>query len=281
MENIIAINGLAAGYDKKNILENININVSKGELIGIIGPNGSGKSTLLKAIRGILPKSKGSIKIFNEEVEEISDKEFALKVAYLQQNMIIGFGYTTKEVILTGRYPHKKWWQQDNENDEKIINLCMEFTGVADFKDIPINNLSGGQKQRVFLAKVLAQQTPILFLDEPTTGLDVFYQEEIFRYCKKLCEAGKSIIMVVHELSLAAKFCSRLLLIAKKGIIADGEPEKVLTKEKLSAAYDVEIVVNKNTETGMLEISTVPDASEIEKQRELVSQVCAFSEEVS
>lgn len=280
MENIIAINGLDAGYDKKNILENININVSKGELIGVIGPNGSGKSTLLKAIRGILPKSKGSIKIFNEDVEDISDKEFALKVAYLQQNMIIGFGYTTKEIILTGRYPHKKWWQQDNENDEKIINLCMEFTGVANFKDIPINNLSGGQKQRVFLAKVLAQQTPILFLDEPTTGLDVFYQEEIFRYCEKLCKAGKSIIMVVHELSLAAKFCSRLLLIAKKSIIADDEPEKVLTKENLSAAYDVEIVVNKNTETGMFEISTVPDASEIKKQRELVSQVCALSEEV-
>lgn len=276
MENIISINDLATGYDKKNILENININVSKGELIGIIGPNGSGKSTLLKAIRGILPKTKGTIKIFNKDVDDISDKEFALKVAYLQQNMIIGFGYTTKEIILTGRYPHKKWWQQDNENDEKIMNLCMEFTGVVDFKDIPINNLSGGQKQRVFLAKVLAQQTPILFLDEPTTGLDVFYQEEIFRFCKGLCEAGKSIIMVVHELSLAAKFCSRLLLIAQKGIIVDGEPEKVLTKENLSRAYGVQILVNKNKETGVLEVSTIPDAMELKKQKNLVSEVCAL-----
>lgn len=276
MENIISINDLATGYDKKTILENININVSKGELIGIIGPNGSGKSTLLKAIRGILPKTKGTIKIFNKDVDDISDKEFALKVAYLQQNMIIGFGYTTKEIILTGRYPHKKWWQQDNENDEKIMNLCMEFTGVVDFKDIPINNLSGGQKQRVFLAKVLAQQTPILFLDEPTTGLDVFYQEEIFRFCKGLCEAGKSIIMVVHELSLAAKFCSRLLLIAQKGIIVDGEPEKVLTKENLSRAYGVQILVNKNKETGVLEVSTIPDAMELKKQKNLVSEVCAL-----
>ena len=132
----------------------------------------------------------------------------------------------------------------------------MDYTGVARLANKPMQAMSGGQRQRVLLAKVLAQQTPLLFLDEPATGLDLVYQEEIFRFCRELCAAGKTVLMVVHELSLAARFCSRLLLIAKGKLTADGAPAEVMQESRLSMAYDVPIRVLENPLSGHADIFT-------------------------
>ncbi|MHC1718436.1 MAG: ABC transporter ATP-binding protein [Acidaminococcaceae bacterium] len=274
METVIAVNGLSAGYQNKSILNNVSFSVKRGEMIGIIGPNGAGKSTLLKTIRGLLPKQKGNIVLFETEIEALSEREFARNVAYLQQHVDVSFGYTGKELVMAGRYPYLEWWQGESADDETIVRQCMEYTGVWDLADTSVEQVSGGQKQRILLAKVLAQKTPILFLDEPTTGLDIVYQEEIFRFCETLCKAGKTVIMVAHELNLAAKFCNRLLLVANGGILADGSPEEVLDAGHLSIAYNIPVKVIKNPNSGGIEITTLPSRAEEERKESLIKVIC-------
>ncbi len=274
METVITVNDLSAGYQNKSILNNVSFSVKRGEMIGIIGPNGAGKSTLLKTIRGLLPKQKGSIVLFETDIDALSERDFARNVAYLQQHVDVSFGYTGKELVMAGRYPYLEWWQGESDDDETIVRQCMEYTGVWDLADTSVEQVSGGQKQRILLAKVLAQKTPILFLDEPTTGLDIVYQEEIFRFCETLCKAGKTVIMVAHELNLAAKFCNRLLLVANGGILADGSPEEVLDAGHLSIAYNVPVKVIKNPNSGGIEITTLPSRAEEERKELLIKVIC-------
>ena len=274
METVIAVKGLSAGYQNKSILNNVSFSVKRGEMIGIIGPNGAGKSTLLKTIRGLLPKQKGSIVLFETDIDALSERDFARNVAYLQQHVDVSFGYTGKELVMAGRYPYLEWWQGESADDETVVRQCMEYTGVWDLADTSVEQVSGGQKQRILLAKVLAQKTPILFLDEPTTGLDIVYQEEIFRFCETLCKAGKTVIMVAHELNLAAKFCNRLLLVANGGILADGSPEEVLDAGHLSIAYNVPVKVIKNPNSGGIEITTLPSRAEEERKELLIKVIC-------
>ena len=274
METVITVNDLSAGYQNKSILNNVSFSVKRGEMIGIIGPNGAGKSTLLKTIRGLLPKQNGSIVLFETDIDALSERDFARNVAYLQQHVDVSFGYTGKELVMAGRYPYLEWWQGESADDETIVRQCMEYTGVWDLADTSVEQVSGGQKQRILLAKVLAQKTPILFLDEPTTGLDIVYQEEIFRFCETLCKAGKTVIMVAHELNLAAKFCNRLLLVANGGILADGSPEEVLDSGHLSIAYNVPVKVIKNPNSGGIEITTLPSRAEEERKELLIKVIC-------
>lgn len=271
---IIEVKKLSAGYDNKIILDEVGFTVKQGEMIGIIGANGAGKSTLLKTMRGMLPKINGNVLIFGKDVANFSERDFAQHVSYLQQQVEISFGYTGKELVLAGRYPYLKWWESESVEDEKIAELCMEYTGVLEFADRPITQLSGGQKQRVLLAKVLAQKTPVLFLDEPTTGLDIVYQEEIFKFCQALCKAGKTVLMVVHELNLAAKFCSRLLLIGEGQILADGAPLEVMDPGHLTKAYKVLVEVIRNPISGGIEITTRPLEEDRERKEFLINEIC-------
>lgn len=256
MEKILEVKGLSAGYGKKAILQAADFTVYAGEMIGIIGANGSGKSTLLKTLRGLLPPLRGHILYTGQDLQGLRAGDFSRRVGYLQQQSAFPFGYTAGEIVMTGRYPYLSWWQQEGEQDRLIVQCSMEYTGVADLADQPMQAISGGQRQRVLLAKVLAQQTPIMLLDEPATGLDIFYQEEIFRFARELCAAGKTILLVVHELSLAARFCSRLLLLGQHRLLADGAPAAVLTPTLLSQAYGTAVEVAKNPLTGHLDIFT-------------------------
>ena len=229
-EAVIQVAQLKLGYGDRCVLKEASFSIGKGEIVGIIGCNGAGKSTLLKTIRGLLPKQGGRISYFGKPLEEYQDKELATKIAYLQQHVELGFGYTGKDIVMAGRYPYMKWWERESDADERLALACMEYTGTADLADRPVNEVSGGQKQRILIAKVLAQQTPIIFLDEPTTGLDMVYQEEIFRFAKALAAQGKTVLMVVHELNLASKYCSRILLLGEGTLLADGTPQEVFTE---------------------------------------------------
>lgn len=258
-EIVLQAEKLAAGYGRhKNVLSDVSFEVRRGEMVGLIGPNGAGKSTLLKTLRGILDPRAGSVLLNGRDAATMTSREFALEVAYLQQNVEIAFGYSVREIVTTGRYPHLEWWEKEGPADERIVDACMEYTGVRDLAHRSVDMISGGQRQRVLLAKVLAQQTPLLFLDEPATGLDIFYQEEIFRFCHELCAQGKTVLMVIHELSLAAKFCSRLMLVGDHHIVADGKPEEVMTSEYLSRCYGVPVRVVRNPLTGTAEVFAEP-----------------------
>ena len=219
-ETVIQIQDLTIGYENKIIISGINADVHTGELVGIIGRNGAGKSTLLKTIRGLLPAKSGKILYFGQPLASYGEKELARRVAYLQQNVETGFGYTGLDIVLTGRYPYMKWWESETDEDKSLARDCMSYTGTLDLAERPVTEVSGGQKQRILLAKVLAQQTPVLFLDEPTTGLDMVYREEIFRFARELANMGKTILMVIHELDLAAAYCSRIFLLGEGKLLA-------------------------------------------------------------
>lgn len=274
-ETIIELKNLSIGYGNKSVLQDVNAKINKGEIVGIIGCNGAGKSTLLKTIRGLLPKQSGEILYFGRKVESFSEKELAREVAYLQQNVEVGFGYTGKDIVLAGRYPYMKWWKGESISDEELALKCMEYTGTKELAERPVNEVSGGQKQRILLAKVLAQQTPILFLDEPTTGLDMVYQEEIFRFSKALAKMGKTILMVVHELNLAAKYCSRIILLGEGTVIADGRPDNVFTEKILSKAYNAPVrVIRSHNTNEIIEISTKEDNGRCQRDKELLELIC-------
>jgi len=275
-EVVVEAKDISAGYMKQPVLDKVSFAINKGEIVGLIGPNGAGKSTLLKTMRGFLPVRTGFVKIYGRNVQELTTLDFACQAAYLQQYVEIAFGYKTKEIVLAGRYPHLKWWQKESAADWEIVRACMEYTGVWDLADKTMHAISGGQRQRVLLAKVLAQQTPILFLDEPTTGLDVFYQEEIFRLCQNICHVGKTVMMVVHELALAARFCSRIILVGKGGVIANGMADEVLTEKNLSQAYGVTVKVVKNPLTGNIEVFTVHEDRAVSMER-LLSRIDAVN----
>ena len=274
-ETIIELKNLSIGYGNKSVLQDVNAKINKGEIVGIIGCNGAGKSTLLKTIRGLLPKQSGEILYFGRKLESFSEKELAREVAYLQQNVEVGFGYTGKDIVLAGRYPYMKWWKGESISDEELALKCMEYTGTKELAERPVNVVSGGQKQRILLAKVLAQQTPILFLDEPTTGLDMVYQEEIFRFSKALAKMGKTILMVVHELNLAAKYCSRIILLGEGTVIADGRPDNVFTEKILSKAYNAPVrVIRSHNTNEIIEISTKEDNGRCQRDKELLELIC-------
>ena len=274
-ETIIELKNLSIGYGNKSVLQDVNAKINKGEIVGIIGCNGAGKSTLLKTIRGLLPKQSGEILYFGRKLESFSEKELAREVAYLQQNVEVGFGYTGKDIVLAGRYPYMKWWKGESISDEELALKCMEYTGTKELAERPVNEVSGGQKQRILLAKVLAQQTPILFLDEPTTGLDMVYQEEIFRFSKALAKMGKTILMVVHELNLAAKYCSRIILLGEGTVIADGRPDNVFTEKILSKTYNAPVrVIRSHNTNEIIEISTKEDNGRCQRDKELLELIC-------
>ena len=271
---VLQVDKLQIGYGSRCVLKEASFSIGKGEIVGIIGCNGAGKSTLLKTIRGLLPKQGGSVRYFGKPLEEYGDKELATKIAYLQQYVELGFGYTGKDVVMAGRYPYMKWWERESEADEKLALACMAYTGTADLADRPINEVSGGQKQRILIAKVLAQQTPIIFLDEPTTGLDMVYQEEIFRFAKALAGQGKTVLMVVHELNLASKYCSRILLLGEGTLLADGAPQAVFTEELLSRAYKADICVERDEVNHNLHITTRMSQEAKNREAALLQRIC-------
>ena len=274
MDAVIQVEKLTIGYGTRSVLKDVSFALGKGEIVGIIGCNGAGKSTLLKTIRGMLSKQSGTVSYFGKALEAYTDKELAMKIAYLQQHVEVGFGYTGKDIVMAGRYPYMKWWERESNEDEKLALACMDYTGTVELADRPVTEVSGGQKQRILIAKVLAQQTPIIFLDEPTTGLDMVYQEEIFRFAKALAAKGKTVLMVVHELNLASKYCSRILLLGEGTLLADGAPAQVFTEALLSRAYKADICVERDEINHNLSISTRLSTETQQRQAELLTKIC-------
>ena len=225
------------------IVKEASFAIDRGEFVGIIGPNGSGKTTLLKALRGLYPTSGGDIFWDGKSITSLSDKEIAHHVAYMQQSVNVSFDYEAIDIVMTARYPYLKWWQQEGPEDKVIVENAMKEVGVYHLRHRSVQSLSGGERQRVFLAKALAQQTEVLLLDEPTAALDLVYADDIFYEGRRLCDEGKTILIVVHDLELAAKYCTKLVLISDGRIVDVGTPRDVLTADNLKAAFHLSAAV--------------------------------------
>ncbi|WP_371378696.1 ABC transporter ATP-binding protein [Sporomusa aerivorans] len=264
---VLSVANVGVTLSDRIILKDISFSVMPGEFVGIIGPNGAGKSTLLKGLRNMGVISDGDIRVFGQPIGNMGDKQLARMIAYMQQEVNIGFGFTALEMVLAGRYPYLKWWQNEQSEDFAIARKYMAFTGVESLAEKSVQQVSGGERQRILLAKVLAQDTPLIFLDEPTASLDLVYQEEIFRYCQVMCQQGKTVLIVVHDIKLAAKFCSRLILLANGTVVADGAPQDVITAQNLERAYGLHSAVFINKVTGNLDIHTYEAAGTLGRQR--------------
>ena len=237
------VQSLSVTLGENTILKDASFSIDSGEFVGIIGPNGSGKTTLLKALRGLYPTSGGDVLWDGKSISSLSDKEIAHHVAYMQQSVNVSFDYEAIDIVMTARYPYLKWWEQEGPEDKVIVEQAMKEVGVYHLRNRSVQSLSGGERQRVFLAKALAQQTEVLLLDEPTAALDLVYADDIFYEGRRLCDEGKTILIVVHDLELAAKYCTKLVLVSDGHIIDVGTPREVLTADNLRAAFHLSAAV--------------------------------------
>lgn len=232
---------LQIGYGEKIIVDDMNIHINHNKITTIIGPNGSGKSTVLKAITRLIKYQNGSVFLNGTDIQNMKPKELAQKIGVLPQIHSAPSDFRVKELVSYGRMPYQKMFAGKNKEDEEIINWAMEVTGTLQFKDKSIYEISGGESQRVWIATVLAQKPAILFLDEPTTYLDISHQLETMRLVKKLNrETGIGIVMVLHDLSQALEISDHIIVIKNGKKYSEGSPEEVITKKMMKDVYQVD-----------------------------------------
>lgn len=261
---MLQVNNLSGGYGKEPIVKNISFHVDKGEVLGILGPNGSGKSTLLKIISGILPKQEGTVQIEGQDAKEYSQKQFAKKVAVLPQLHAHAFSHTVKDTVSLGRYPHQSGlFSSWSKEDEKAVNVAMDYTGITRYQDTAIELLSGGEQQRVFVAQALAQEAPILLLDEPTNHLDIAHQQQLLDTIRKhAVQQGVTVISVFHDVNLASLYCDRLLLMDNGRIATIGNPQDVIQEAIIGSVYSARVKTQPHPELPKPQMTLLPDTME-------------------
>src|SRR3954453_2410038 len=237
MENLVepvtphslAADGLAVGYDHREIIHDLSVRIPTGKITVIVGANACGKSTLLKTLARLLKPSRGTVLLDGKSIQQIPTREVATKLGLLPQSPTAPEGITVADLVGRGRYPRTRWIRQWSRSDDEAVAAAMTSTNVLSIADRPIDELSGGQRQRVWIAMALAQETDILLLDEPTTFLDVAHQVEVLDLLTDLNhERGTTIVMVLHDMNLAARYADHLFALRDGHIVASGPPSEVM-----------------------------------------------------
>lgn len=222
------------------VLDRIDLRVEEGSFLGVIGPNGAGKSSLLRVLTGLVRPTYGRVLLEGVALQRYSARERARRVALVSQNPHSGFGFTVEEVVSMGRYAHRGRFEPPGRRDLEAVWEAMRATGVAGLADRPVTQLSGGERQRAFVARALAQEPRALFLDEPTSNLDIRYQLEILALIAGLNrEKGLTVVMAIHDLAWAARYCSHILALKEGRQVAHGPAGQVLTEELIERLYGV------------------------------------------
>jgi ABC-type cobalamin/Fe3+-siderophores transport system ATPase subunit len=223
----------------QTILHNINTSFSTGQMIGIVGPNGAGKSTFIRLVAGIWKPTTGSVTLNGISVSTLSAKERARQMAYLPQQISEDCPFTVHEFVEMGRYAHHSIWHSLTNSGQKAVQQAILQMGLEKYADVPIGELSGGERQRVGIARCLAQESRILLLDEPISNLDIFYQIDILERLQELANSGYLIILSIHHLEFAARYCAQLLLLKDGTLYAQGKPDAVLTEAAMEDVFSV------------------------------------------
>lgn len=232
---------LDIAYEERLIVENLNIQIPQGKITALVGANGSGKSTILKTMARIMSPKAGSVLLDGKSIHKQSTREVAKKLAILPQNPTAPEGLTVTELVSYGRFPYQKGFGSMRAEDKRMIEWAIEVTGMTEFHDRPIDQLSGGQRQRAWIAMALAQETDILFLDEPTTFLDMAHQLEVLQLLEHLnATANRTIVMVVHDLNHASRYAQHMIGIKKGAAVAQGSPVEVMTTDVLREVFNIE-----------------------------------------
>ena len=238
--------------DKVTRLHGIEAGITPGKITTILGPNGSGKSTLLGVLTNNLSPEKGSVVLDGKAIEQYKPKELAKKLGVVHQQNSAPSGMTVEKLVYYGRLPHKHAFTQHGEEDEEKVTWALERTGLSEMRHAPLDTLSGGQQQRAWIALALAQDTPYLFLDEPTANLDIFYQYEILELVKELCkEEGLTIVMVLHDINQAIQYSHEIIAMKSGRVISHGDPREIVTRQLMQDVYGVNVVVKDDPELGM------------------------------
>ncbi|MGN9762142.1 heme ABC transporter ATP-binding protein [Streptomyces sp. SD31] len=233
----------------REVLTGVSLTVRAGEVLALVGPNGAGKSTLLSALAADLPAAEGVVRIHGRPASDWSAPELALRRAVLPQSAALSFPFTVEEVVRMGRAP---WASLGREDDDAAVAEAMAATEVAAFAVRSFSALSGGERARVALARVLAQRAPLLLLDEPTAALDLKHQELVLRLCRERARAGDAVVVVLHDLGLAAAYAHRVAVLRGGRVAADGAPGEVFSERLLSEVYDQPVEVLSHPRTGGL-----------------------------
>ena len=258
----IVAQGLSYKVEAGMLLNSVDLRANQGQLVGLIGPNGAGKSTLLRALSGVLRHLDGEVYLEGEKLQSQSVKDVAALVALVPQLAPYTHGFTSLELVLMGRYPHLSRFQIEGQSDDRIAREAMHLTETEGFADRTLDTLSGGERQRVFVSRALAQRPRVLLLDEPTSNLDVLHQFKVLNVVRRLVDDGLTAIAAIHDLSMAARYCDRLVLMSNGRVVAEGLPEEVLSPETIESAFGVRAAVHRDPVTACLVINLIGPADE-------------------
>lgn len=244
---LLKLNGISGGYHKEIVIKGISLEINKGDFMGIIGPNGSGKTTLLRLMSKVLLPKTGTITFQGNDISAMCLKEFAKVVSFVAQDTMINFPFTVLEMVLMARIPHLKRMQFETREDCLIAEKAMAMTDILHLREKKIDEISSGERQRVIIARAIAQEPLLLFLDEPTSHLDIGHQIQALDLLRRLNRQNNvTIIMVLHDLNLASEYCNRIVLLNEGKIFKEGSPREVFTYQNIETVYKTVIVVSNN-----------------------------------
>ncbi|MFJ5317364.1 Fe(3+) dicitrate ABC transporter ATP-binding protein FecE [Pectobacterium versatile] len=241
---------LTAGYGDKRILDGLSLSLPAGKITALLGPNGCGKSTLLKCFAKLLTPESGTIQLNGKPLSAFSARQLSRHLALLPQQYLTPEGITVRDMVAYGRSPWLSLWGRLSPDDRQRVQLAMEKTHIVDLADKRLTDLSGGQRQRAFLAMLLAQDTPVVLLDEPTTYLDINHQVELMKLLRELNQAGKTVVTVLHDLNQASRYCDHLVMLADGRVMAQGSPHEVMKPELLQRVFSIDAEIHAEPVSG-------------------------------
>lgn len=252
---IIGLQNVTFAYREIPVLRNINLTVYPGEVIGIIGPNGVGKSTLLKILAALYEPNQGRYRLFDRSLKNYKRKEIARRIGYVPQGIELSFAFSVKQVVAMGRFPYLQGLSAIDDQGPEMVERALQLMDLKGLEDRLFPSLSGGEKQRVLIASVLAQDTDVFLLDEPTAALDLKHQISILKILRQLSKTEqKAVVLVTHEVNLASQFCDRLILLSNGEIVKDGRPDEVLQFNLIREVYGVDVYIDINPFTNSIYI---------------------------
>ena len=233
--------GVRLGYGERVVVDGLDLDVVAGTITAVIGPNGCGKSTLLRALGRLLKPGSGQVLLDGRRIDRMATREVATILGVLPQSPSAPEGLTVADLVARGRHPHQAWYRQWSGDDEEAVHQALEWTGMLDLAERPVDELSGGQRQRAWISMALAQGTDLLLLDEPTTFLDLAHLVDVLELVRRLhAEVGRTVVMVLHDLNLAARYADRLVAMRDGRIVASGTPHEVITEELLAEVFGLD-----------------------------------------